>query len=255
MPISTKLGRLVAYRDGLPLIKSYDLRCFFFSLWPPRHFFGWTGKFLLRISYHLWPRTCVTWIGLLSLDTRFLANVFVKALFSFCMCEGDIPCALEKLVMAELSQLWGSYSFTNRNISPLLQYLWPPNLARWWLTIGAPTHKVTWSLIAWSWEIVWQVKVISPLPQDLWPLNLVVWISEKLPLVGYWIHGGASERKRQSRHRRLVVFFSFFFWSLLENWQARSFFGVYLIGRSQILFHLKVELKDAKIKWRKLLNF
>ena len=228
---------------------------FFFSLWPPRHFFGWTGKFLLRISYHLWPRTCVTWIGLLSLDTRFLANVFVKALFSFCMCEGDIPCALEKLVMAELSQLWGSYSFTNRNISPLLQYLWPPNLARWWLTIGAPTHKVTWSLIAWSWEIVWQVKVISPLPQDLWPLNLVVWISEKLPLVGYWIHGGASERKRQSRHRRLVVFFSFFFWSLLENWQARSFFGVYLIGRSQILFHLKVELKDAKIKWRKLLNF
>ena len=145
---------------------------FFFSLWPPRHFFGWTGKFLLRISYHLWPRTCVTWIRLLSLDTRFLANVFVKALFSFCMCEGDIPCALEKLVMAELSQLWGSYSFTNRNISPLLQYLWPPNLARWWLTIGAPTHKVTWSLIAWSWEIVWQVKVISPLPQDLWPLNL-----------------------------------------------------------------------------------
>ena len=185
----------------------------------------------------------------------FFGKCFCQALFSFCMCEGDIPCALEKLVMAELSQLWGSYSFTNRNISPLLQYLWPPNLARWWLTIGAPTHKVTWSLIAWSWEIVWQVKVISPLPQDLWPLNLVVWISEKLPLVGYWIHGGASERKRQSRHRRLVVFFSFFFWSLLENWQARSFFGVYLIGRSQILFHLKVELKDAKIKWRKLLNF
>ena len=46
----------------------------------------------------------------MSLDTQ--ANVFVKAtlIVKFRMCEYDIPCALEKIVMADLSALitWSS---------------------------------------------------------------------------------------------------------------------------------------------------
>ena len=49
-------------------------------------------------------------IKLLPLDTQ--TNVFVKAtlIVKFRMCEYDIPCALEKIVMADLSALitWSS---------------------------------------------------------------------------------------------------------------------------------------------------
>ena len=40
-----------------------------------------------------------------------------------------------------------SWKITSQNkiiLSPLPQSLWPPNLEGWWLTRGAPGHKVTW---------------------------------------------------------------------------------------------------------------
>ena len=71
-------------------------------------------------------------IKLLSLDSQ--ANVFVKAtlIAKFLMCEYDIPCALEKTVMADLSALitWASKITwqTKIIISPLPHYLKPQNL-------------------------------------------------------------------------------------------------------------------------------
>ena len=77
----------------------------------------------------------VTRIRLLSLDA--LANVFVKAtvIVKFQMCEYDIPCALEKIVIADLSALV-TWSFkimwqTKTISSPLAQCLRPRGLLRW----------------------------------------------------------------------------------------------------------------------------
>ena len=71
-------------------------------------------------------------IKLLSLDTQ--ANVFIKAtlIVKFRMCEYDMPCALEKIAMADLSTLimWPSKITrqTKTIISPLPQCLNPKNL-------------------------------------------------------------------------------------------------------------------------------
>ena len=74
----------------------------------------------------------VTRIRPLSLDTQ--ANIFVKAtlIVKFRMCEYDIPCALEKISMADLSALiawfckitWQAKTI----IFPLPQCLKPQNL-------------------------------------------------------------------------------------------------------------------------------
>ena len=67
-----------------------------FSLFPYcRYFWKDLQKFFLRV-------VCATSIRLLSLDT--LVNGFLKAtlIVKFCMCECDIPCALEKIVIAAL---------------------------------------------------------------------------------------------------------------------------------------------------------
>ena len=71
----------------------------------------------------------VTRIRLLSLDA--LANVFVKAtvIVKFRMCEYDIPCALEKIVIADLSALV-TWSFKIIS-SPPAQCLRPRELLRW----------------------------------------------------------------------------------------------------------------------------
>ena len=69
----------------------------------------------------------MTRIKVLSMDTQ--ANVFVKAtlIVKFRMCEYDILCALEKMVMADLSTLiaWCSKVVwqTKIIISPLPQNL------------------------------------------------------------------------------------------------------------------------------------
>ena len=87
-------------------------------------------------------------IKLLSLDTQ--ANVFVKAtlIVKFRLCEYDIPCTLEKIVMADLSALitWSSKITwqTKIIISPLPQCTKPQNLVGWWLTFGVFVHRVTW---------------------------------------------------------------------------------------------------------------
>ena len=74
-------------------------------------------------------------IKLLPLDTQ--VNIFVKAtlIVKFRMCEYDIPCALEKIVMVDLSFLitWSSKITwqTKTIISPLPQCLKPQNSVGW----------------------------------------------------------------------------------------------------------------------------
>lgn len=48
----------------------------------------------------------------------------------FCVCEHDMPHALEKIVI-EVSNHVESGSSTIKNISSLPKCLWPPNLAQW----------------------------------------------------------------------------------------------------------------------------
>ena len=63
-----------------------------------------------------------------------LTYIFFKAesVVKFCICEHDVPCTLEKIVMTELSEHVESFSSTTKNmISPLPQCRWPPNLAAW----------------------------------------------------------------------------------------------------------------------------
>ena len=56
------------------------------------------------------------------------------------MCEYDIPCALEKIVIADLSALI-TWSFKIIS-SPPAQCLRPRELLRWGLTWAHPAHKV-----------------------------------------------------------------------------------------------------------------
>ena len=77
----------------------------------------------------------MTRIRLQSLDA--LANVFVKAtvVVKFRMCEYDIPCALDKIVIVDLSALV-TRSFkimwqTKTISSPVAQCLRPRELLRW----------------------------------------------------------------------------------------------------------------------------
>ena len=58
-----------------------------------------------------------------------------------------------------------SFSSTIKNISPLPQYLYLPNLAWWWLTLGAPTNKVIWPfdhVVCWT---TWQTKDVPLLSE------------------------------------------------------------------------------------------
>ena len=99
-------------------------------------FLDWPVNFL-GIFNHSLPRTHVTRIGLISLDT--LVNVFVKDLLilNFRVWEHDSHVLWRKTVLAELSE------HVNLTLQPLktfyLQYQGDN------LTWGAPTNKVIWS--------------------------------------------------------------------------------------------------------------
>ena len=46
-------------------------------------------------------------------------------------------------------------------ISPLPQYLWPPNLTSWWLAIkGLSSIMLLHPLVPWSWETTWKTKTV-----------------------------------------------------------------------------------------------
>ena len=77
--------------------KALQLPFLFFLFFLPVTDFAYISTFVTQDG--------VTRIRLLSLDA--LANVFVKAtvIVKFQMCEYDIPCALEKIVIADLSAL------------------------------------------------------------------------------------------------------------------------------------------------------
>ena len=81
----------------------------------------------------LWTRVtsprCTSWT---------IWQMTVPTFWNF-VCEHDMPCALEKIIMAEVGETIECCSSTNKNIYPLPQYLWPPNKAEWWLTVRG-TH-------------------------------------------------------------------------------------------------------------------
>ena len=100
--------------------------------------------FFLPVTNFAYISSCVTQDGvtrirLLLLDA--LANVFVKAtvIVKFRMCDYDIPFALEKIVIADLSVLvtWSFKSMWQIKTisSPLAQCLRPWELLRCWLTL------------------------------------------------------------------------------------------------------------------------
>ena len=114
------------------MAKSFAI-AFFLSLFllPVAVFGRIYKKFFLYISSFV-TQDGVARIKLISLETQ--ANVFFKAtlIVKFRMCEYDIPCALEKIVMGDLSALitWSSKitGQTKTIISPLPQCLKPRNL-------------------------------------------------------------------------------------------------------------------------------
>ena len=120
---------------------------------------GWAGKiyFQLFVQLLLW-----------ALATR-IGNDMPRAFNS---------CLLEKNSNGGLKRDHLEFSFSaNKNISPLPQYLWPPNLAVWWLTIQVFLPIKSYDpLIMWSWKITSQTKfIIALLPECLRPPNLAGW--------------------------------------------------------------------------------
>lgn len=78
------------------------LSFFFFPSFLIAAIFGRTYRSFFACSLPFVTQDGATSIRLLSLDT--LVNGFLKAtlIVKFCMCECDIPCALEKIVIAAL---------------------------------------------------------------------------------------------------------------------------------------------------------
>ena len=63
-----------------------------------------------------------------------------------------------------------------KNISPLLQCSWPPNLAGWLHTMKELHIRLHGPLITWSYVVSWKSKyIISPLPQGILPPELARW--------------------------------------------------------------------------------
>ena len=61
-----------------------------------------------------------------------------------------------------------------KNISPLPECQWPPNLLEWWLNMKGFYSKSYRTL--WSYEITWQTKtIISKLSQCVWLPRLTGW--------------------------------------------------------------------------------
>ena len=80
------------------------------------------------------------------------------------------------------------FLFTHWNVSPLPQWLWPPNLTRWW-PWGAPTNKVTWPfdyVVFWNHLANWKHLSTSRVPLatkldrivtviDFYPCHMIFW--------------------------------------------------------------------------------
>ena len=105
----------------------------FFSLFLlPVAIFGRTYKSFFSYISSFVTQDGVARIKLLSLETQ--ANVFFKAtlIVKFRMCEYDIPCALEKIVMGDLITWSSKITWQTKTIiSPLPQCLKPQNSVGW----------------------------------------------------------------------------------------------------------------------------
>ena len=138
--------------------KSFTIAFLVFSLFLPVTDFAYISSFVSQDD--------VTRIRLLSLDA--LANVFVTAtvIVKFRMCEYYMPCALEKIVITDLSALV-MWSFKN---------MWQTKTIPSPLAEGLLPESYMTFLITSLCQITWQTEtIISPLPQFLKPPNLVGW--------------------------------------------------------------------------------
>ena len=86
-----------------------------------------------------------------------------------------------------------SYPSFTKNVFPLTQCIWPPNLAGWWLNHeGLPPIDFDDPLMAWSCQITWQPKT-SRLSECLWPPNLadgnLPWWVKVHKIPWHWSHG------------------------------------------------------------------
>ena len=108
-------------------------------------------------------------------------------------------------------------------------------------------------LITWPTKSRDSGKIISPLSKILWPLNLA----------GWWLQGGGSERKRQSRHRLLVPFEPWISGmrylvkgNLMDTlWLSKDFVlftfqqidgqALLLLSQADLVHHLKIKLGPA----------
>ena len=150
------------------------LLLFFFSLFASRCRF-WMDLLNFCFAYisSFVMQDGMTRIKVLSMDTRTNALIKATLIVKFCMSDYNIPCALEKIVMADLSILitWQ----TKIIISSLPQSLKPQNLVRWWLTFGG-FLSIEWHdpLIMRPSKITRQNKtIISSLRKSLSPSNLI----------------------------------------------------------------------------------
>lgn len=79
----------------------------------------------------------------------------------FRMNEHDLSCPLEKIVMVESSEFVETCFSTTKNMSPLPECLWPPNLAGWWLAKRGSHDLPRDPLITWPCKITWQAIAIT----------------------------------------------------------------------------------------------
>ena len=122
---------LVTYSCHKKLCHSHS----FILLLLPGIVFWWTGKSYFHIFLQLQLYACVNGIGFTNIICRMLST------FKSCLLEINSNDGLK----------WDhleSFSSTTKNKGPLQQYLYPPNLAWWCLTIRdfhQSTHVTLWS--------------------------------------------------------------------------------------------------------------
>ena len=102
---------------------------------------------------------------------KVIFNISSNELLSIYLKDFNLLFHLGNLIILTLWQINIVITWQIKNvISPLLQDLWIPNVAVWWLRIREPHHQVSWHI---DHVVRWKIKsVISPLSQGPWPPKL-----------------------------------------------------------------------------------
>ena len=154
MSMATKLGWVLTYLEGVSLIKSHD------------PLITWSCEISWRTKTHYMSTTTM------SMATK-LDRVVTY-------CQAGPPTKSEGCLVIRSCEILLQ---TKTTIAPLPECLWPPNSARWWLTMKGSFLFSHMTLNIWSCEVTRQINISTTTMSMVIRLAWMVTYNEELPLI------------------------------------------------------------------------